>query len=157
MMTNPLISYYTQQAQTGGALHVYRGPRHQQSGAGFGSIIRGLLPLLKKTGTNLLASGIAGVASDIASGSKVKEALKQRGIAAAKQLASDTCDKIKQKGEGLFKNSGMVRAVKRKKNRSLSTKSLIETLVNQTPKRRVVRRKKTKSKKKPKKRSAKKK
>ena len=143
-MRNPLIAYYSQQAQTGNALNVFKGERYQR-GSGIGSILRGLLPLLKKTGTNLLASGIAGVASDIASGSKVKDALKQRGIAAAKQLATDTCDQINQSGKGLFmrNNIGMTKTVRRKKRRSPSTKSLIDALVDKPVKRRrVVRRKK---------------
>jgi len=146
MMTNPLISYYSQQAQTGNALHVFKGERYQR-GSGFGSIIRGLLPLLKKTGTNLLASGIAGVASDIASGSKVKDSLKQRGIAAAKQLASETCDQINQSGKGLFphRRSGM-KVVRRRKKKSPTTKSIIDTLISQSPKKRRVRRKKSKAK-----------
>jgi len=156
-MSNPLFAYYAQQAQTGSALNVFKGERYQR-GSGFGSIIRGLLPLLKKTGTNLLASGIAGVASDIAGGSKVKEAFKQRGIAAAKQLASQTCDQINQSGKGLFTRNpiGMTKVVRRKKRKSPSTKSLIDTLISQSPKkRRVVRRKKSKAK--PKRRGSKKK
>ena len=140
MVTNPLSAYYLDQARTGqvgGNLNFFKGERYQK-GHGFGSIISGLLPLLKKSGKNLFDSGLA-LASDIASGGEVKSAIKHRGLEAAKRLAKDTCHEITQSGSGLRKRRRRTmlttRTIRRPKRKRVSKNSL-NNLLGIIPKRR---------------------
>ena len=90
-------NYYTKQNGGQANIPVFVGRRFQR-GHGLGQIVGGLfnryvIPFAKNLGkralSNVVKTGME-VASDVASGKKVKEAIKERGVAAIKRTLADT-------------------------------------------------------------------
>ena len=107
--------------QSGGAMPVFMGARHQR-GHGIGNFFSGLkrvaIPLLKRGAQFLLPRLFKTgreIASDVASGTKIKDALKERVPGAAKEAARDA---INEASQHFFSQSGSGlrrRSIKRKK------------------------------------------
>ena len=111
--------YYAK--QSGGEMPVFRGARYQR-GHGLGNFFSGLkrvaIPLLKRGAEfmlpRLFKTGRE-IVSDVASGTKIKDALKARVPGAAKEAAKDAINEaaqhfFNQSGSGLRRGS-----IKRKK------------------------------------------
>ncbi len=110
----------------GGAFHVFAGSRRQRGGSIFGSLKRFFTPIAKMLGTSLLSHGAnlaRNVAEDAIAGRNVKNALLNRGKAAAMDFGKDAISKgIIGKLTGMIGKGRRRRKATRRLRRKVSRK-----------------------------------
>ena len=133
------FDFYIEQAkQTGHGINGFEGLAYQRGhglGSFFGRLFRSILPVAKKVGKAALKSvgkealnlG-ANVASDWAQGSNIKDAFKQRGTQAGKNLAKKAATAMRNQSGGrigkrvVVSKVSSVPAKKRKTNKAANKK-----------------------------------
>lgn len=94
-------AYY--ESQVGGGLEHFSGITHQRGYGFFGDLVRHIRPIALKTarylGKKILSSG-ADVVSDIASGTSMRNSVKNRFNEATSQIKEDIFRKLQQQGRG---------------------------------------------------------
>ena len=118
-MDCPYVHYY--KAQAGGhILPLYSGNRFQVGSGFFGSLFRGLIPLVKKglgyLGRQALDVG-SHILTDTAAGDDFKTSATKRFRDARETVQSDILNKI-QGGSGLKRRKTIKRTIKRLSNKS---------------------------------------